>query len=56
MSACDEGYLPRIAANPGQEVFQFDAMDLRVATVSATQSSWRSRQPVRQERFNSARA
>jgi hypothetical protein len=55
MSARDEGYLPWIAANPG--IFQFDAiMDVRVAAVRPTQTSWRSRRPVRHERFNSARA
>jgi hypothetical protein len=42
---------------PTQEVFRFDAiMDVRVAAVGPTQTSWRSRRPVRHERFNSARA
>jgi DNA-binding protein HU-beta len=54
MSERDEGYLPWIAANP--EVFQFDAMDVLVAAVRATRASWRSRRPVRHERFNSVRA
>jgi nucleoid DNA-binding protein len=31
-------------------------MDVRVAAVRPTQTSWRSRRPVRHERFNSARA
>ena len=39
-------------ATPTQEIFQFDAIiDVRVR-----QTSWRSRRPVRHERFNSARA
>jgi hypothetical protein len=44
-----------MAANPG--ILQFDAiMDVRVAAVRATQTSWRSRRPVRHERFNCTRA
>ena len=38
---------------PTQKIFQFDAiMNVRVAAVRATQTSWRSRRPVWQERFN----
>jgi hypothetical protein len=41
---------------PGRSSSFDTIMDVRVAAVSATQSSWRSPRPVRQERFNSARA
>ena len=51
----DGGSLPWMAANPG--ILQFDAiMDVRVAAVRATQTNWRSRRPVRHERFNCTRA
>ena len=42
---------------PTQEILQFDTIiDVRVAAVRATQTSWRSRRPVRHERFNCTRA
>src|SRR5450755_4823262 len=55
MSARDDGYCH--GSLLAQEVFRFDViMDVCVAAVRPTQTSWRSRRPVRHERFNSARA
>ena len=47
----DEGYLAWIDANPGDPPVRRDHGCAR-----ARQTSWRSRRPVRHERFNSARA